>query len=373
VASQLATVDPDAVVLKPLRRVSPSLGDALLSCELSVAFRLDDRYGFLRTPAPASALGTISHELAEEVASGRFNAVPGPDVARALADAWSAKLTVAEEELSRAYPAGAVPPPQRWTGYEQTRVRILDLLEAEVRAKQRGEPSRSAPFGLEVLLQPEGIPLHGRADRVEKRGSNVELIDLKTGWTLPDELKPSHRRQLLAYAYLWHVVYGEWPQTASIQRLDGTRLSFNVDPAEAESVAAELVRALDLFNSQVSSGRAPLALASPSPTTCRYCAYRPTCRAFFNAVTDEWAWYRKSCLGTVTSVVDGRDPTRLDLDVRASNMGISQVSLINVPRDLAPAVGAIIAVVDAVPTRVEGDLRLAWDSTICAWTSTSAA
>ena len=216
-------------------------------------------------------------------------------------------------------------------------------------------------------LQPEGIPLHGRADRIETHGSEVELVDLKTGWTLPDELKPSHRRQLLAYAYLWHAVHGEWPRTASIQRLDGTRLSFDVDPAEAEAVAAEFVHALESFNVHVSSGGVPISLASPSPTNCMYCAYRPICRAFFNTVTHEWAWYRKSCLGTVTSVVDGRDLTRVDLDVQASNTSSDEISLINVPSSLVPTVGMLIAVVNAVPTRVESDLRLVWDSVICAW------
>jgi PD-(D/E)XK nuclease superfamily len=373
VASQLATVDPDVVVLKPLRRVSPSLGAALLACELSVAFRLDPRYDFLHTPTPASALGTISHDLAEEVASGRFDSVPEAEVAQALEDAWAAKLTLAEQELAESHPAGAVPPARRWTGYQQTRVRTLSLLEAEAHARHGGETLATASLALEVSLQPDGVPLHGRPDRVEMNGSEVELVDLKTGWTLPDELKPVHRRQLLAYAYLWHVVHGDWPQTASIQRLDGTRLSFEVEAAEAEAVAAELVRALDTFNGHVSTGRAPLSLASPTPANCQYCAYRPICGAFFNAVTPEWQWYRKSCLGSVTSVLADRDPTRVDLAVEAGNTGGSQVSLINVPRRLAPAPGAILAVVDAVPTRVVGDLRLAWDTTLCAWTRRSAA
>jgi hypothetical protein len=168
-------------------------------------------------------------------------------------------------------------------------------------------------------------------------------------------------------------VHGEWPRTASIQRLDGTRLSFTVDPGEAEGIAAELVRALERFNAHVSSGRAPLALASPTPAHCQYCAFRPICRAFFYAVTREWAWYRKSCLGTVTSVVPDRDPTRVALDIEAGNIRGPEVRLINVPRDLAPPVGARLAVVDAVPTRVEGDLRLAWDTTMRAWSPSSPA
>jgi RecB family exonuclease len=340
----------------------------LLACELSVAFRLDKRFDLLRTPSPASVLGTISHVLAEEVGSGRFDNVRQADVASALADAWAAKLTVAEEELARTHPIGAVPPAHRWTGYEQTRVRITSLLEAEVHARHRGGISGDAPVSLEEPLQLDGLPLHGRADRVERVGSEIELVDLKTGWMLGDDLKSDHRRQLLAYAYLWHAVHGEWPRTASIQRLDGTRLSFQVNPTEAEAVAADLVRAFNHFNDRVRSGTAALHLASPSAENCNYCAYRAICRPFFAAVTDEWGWYRKSCLGTVTSVVESRDRTRLDLDVLAGNTGVDRVGILNLPQHLTPPVGAMVAVVDALPTRGLDDLRLAWDSTLCLWT-----
>lgn len=158
-----------------------------------------------------------------------------------------------------------------------------------------------------------------------------------------------------------------------IQRLDGTRLSFDVDPTEAESVAAELVQALDAFNRHVDAAGRPTSLASPSQERCRYCAFRPICRGFFGAVTDEWGWYRKSCLGTVTSVVPDRDPTRVDLVVHAGNIRADEISVINVPAALAPSVGATVAIVDAVPTRVECDLRLTWDSTFCAWAPSLAA
>jgi RecB family exonuclease len=368
VAGQLATIDPDAVRLKALNRASPSIGAALLSCELSVAFRLDDRFAFLNRPTPASALGTIAHELAEEVANGRFDSVGTEDVALTLNRAWGAKLAFAEEELARAHPEGAVPAPRRWTGYEQTRVRILDLLAAELHSRLSRRAGGVGSLQLEVPLQPDGVPLQGRADRVETSADGVELVDLKTGWTLPEELKPAHRQQLLAYAYLWHATHGVWPRRASIQRLDGTRLTFDVDPTEAEGAAAELIGALEKFNRDVEGG-ASRALASPSPESCRYCPYRPACRPFFESVNEEWGWYRKSCLGIVTEIVGGRDAMRLELDLQGGNTSTSVANLVNVPRQLAPATGTVVAVVDAVPTRVEGDLRLVWDSTICTWSS----
>jgi RecB family exonuclease len=371
VAGGLTAITPDAVRPRPLERISPSLGEALLECELRAAYRLDPRYRQLQRPTPASALGTISHELAKEVANGRFDSVPAVGLDDALEAAWTTKLAAAERELSAAHPEGALPPPARWKGYQQTRVRVLQLLRKEVMSRQAGGRG-SQPLALEVALEPEGIPLHGRADRVERHGGEVELVDLKTGWTLPDELRPTHRRQLLAYAFLWHAVNGEWPQTASIQRLDGRRLSFDVDPAEAEAVAAELVGALDRYNEQVAAGVQPAALARPSNVACRYCAYRPACSPFFAALDESWEWHLKSLLGVVEGSSIGREMARVDVALWAGNLEGGRASLLNVPPSTAPDLGSIVAVVDAAPTRVAGDLRLTWSSTICVWPAGSA-
>lgn len=228
---------------------------SLHTCELAVAFRLDERYAFLDAPTPASILGTVAHELAELAASGRFDTIADGQLEAELHQAWLATLTPRETEFANGHPFAPVPAPQRWPGYEQTRVRTLTLLAEEIRhrrASASGSSVSTSPL-LEIPLKPDGIPLHGRADRVERHGNEVDIVDLKTGWTLGDELKPAHRQQLLAYAYLWHATHNEWPTTASIQRLDGTRLSFLVDPNEAEAAAAELISALNVFNEHVAT------------------------------------------------------------------------------------------------------------------------
>jgi hypothetical protein len=367
VAGQLVETNPDVLTLRTLRRISPSLGTALLACELSVAFRLDPQFRLFEPETPASALGTVSHELAEEVALGGFDAIATSDIQSALAEAWAAKLARVEERVNKAHPAGRVPPPRRWPGYEHTRVRTLALLEDEILNRKRRNSPDGGNLRLEVRLEPKGVPLHGRADRVETHRSGTEIVDLKTGWALPEELSPAHRRQLLAYAYLWHAVHGDWPTRASIQRLDGVRMTIEVDPTEAEEVAAELVRAVDAFNRRVASDPSRLALASPSPTSCRYCAYRPACRPFFRAVREAWGWYRASCLGTVTSTKSAREQLRVVLDVQEGNVRSRTISLINVPRELEPARGSTLAVVGALPTRLETDFRVAWNTTLCVW------
>lgn len=366
-ASQLRAVEPTAVELSPLRRISPSLGERLLKCELSAAFRLDGRFDFLRRPAPASSLGNISHALAEAAARGEFDAEPPEEIELALEAAWAEALAQAEQELADAHPEGAVPPASRWPGYGQTHVRSIELLVAEVRHRQQATSDVVNPLSLEESLEPDGVPLHGRADRVERHAGGVNLVDLKTGWTLPDELKPAHRQQLLTYAFLWHAVHGEWPRTASIQRLDGERLTFEVDPDEAESVASALIRALQSYNQHVSEKTPAHQLATPSPDACQFCSYRAACRPFFLAITPEWPSYRKSFVGRVMRVAFGRVTNRIEISVDQGNVVLSQVNLINVPPALTPAEGDVLVVVDAFPTRGEDDLRLGWESVVCTW------
>jgi CRISPR/Cas system-associated exonuclease Cas4 (RecB family) len=359
-------VAPGRVRLTPLGRISPSLGERLLACELSVAFRLDGRFEFLRRPAPAAALGTISHDLAERVAHGEFDTVGSEALPEALELAWQDALTEAEADLAVAYAVGDPPRPQRWPGYAQTHERLLKHLVADARARRHTARSADGAV-LEQQLEPADVPFYGRPDRVERTPAGVEVVDLKTGWTLPSDLKPAHRRQLLAYAYLWHAVHGEWARVASVQRLDGRRLAFDVDPGEAEAVATELVGALRKYNSRVSDGIDPDDLASPSEAACAFCSYRAVCRPFFRHVAPDWPWYRKSVLGRVTGMTSARGLARVDLEVEAGNVEADRASVLNLPRHLAPQPGARVAVVDAIPQRVGADLRLAWDSVVCQW------
>jgi RecB family exonuclease len=366
VARRLTVLAPTRVTPKPLARVSPSLGERLLLCELSVAFRLDDRYNSLRRQAPAAALGNVAHELAEGVAAGTYDDVSDGELQVALASAWADGVAREERRLAETYDAAPLPPPTRWPGYAQTEVRTLDLLFQEARARRHANAPVAGPH-LEEELRPDAVPLYGRADRVESRNGAIEIIDLKTGWTLPDEIKPSHRRQLLAYAFLWHAIHGEWPTTASIQRLDGARMTFAVTPAEAEEVATELIVALNRYNDQVAERESLLKLARPSPEACRYCSYRPACEPFFAAASPDWGWYRRSIIGDVTTVAVGRAHTRVEIAVRGGTIETPQVNIINWPTDLAPSLSDRVAIIDATPTAIATDLRLAWDSAICRW------
>ena len=140
-AGQLKTIQPGDVTAKPLTRVSPSLGERLLACELSVAFRLDPRYDFLRRPEPSATLGTISHDLAERAARGEFDALSPSQIEETLSTAWETAVAQAELKVSAAHPAAPTPPATRWPGYAQTHDRVINLLSAEVARRRLGSVS----------------------------------------------------------------------------------------------------------------------------------------------------------------------------------------------------------------------------------------
>jgi hypothetical protein len=262
-----------------------------------------------------------------------------------------------------------IPPPQRWRGYELVRTRLRALLVEQ--DAYDGWPSFDAGSReVEAWLQDPTGTLFGRPDRVEiADDGSVEVIDLKSGWALPDEMKPQHRRQLLSYAFLWHAEHGVWPALATIQRLDGSRLTIVVDPSEAKDVARELTTAVDDYNAAIADAVTADRIASPNAESCALCEFRVACGPFFSALREEWGWYRRFALGRVVRVIPAAGSAVVELSATSTNLvgEPETVRVLGVPRDCTPAVGSTIAIANAIPARTVSDIRLAWDSEIVVW------
>ncbi|MGH7718796.1 MAG: RecB family exonuclease [Gemmatimonadaceae bacterium] len=366
---RLEELAPSAPSPTAIGRLSPSLSEALRACALQAAFMRDGEFDVLRRPSTASALGLTCHDLTEAVSSGDFNSLKGTALEDALKQAWDAGIEGHYRELQAAWPLGTVPAPERWPGYGPTRRRLLRALAAQANAQARRTRAPSGRVLVEQLLEPEDIPLHGRADRVEREAGETRIVDLKSGSSRPPELRPVHRRQLLIYCYLWHALHGEWPKEAAIQRLDGSRMTLEVDPAEAKAIAETLLEQREGFNSSVEGPGSVWELGSPSPESCQYCDFKGVCPAFLASTREAWGWYRRHVLGIVSEVARMDSITRLDIAVEAGNLSpdIDRAGVVGVPVDIAPLKGARVAVVDALPTPVPSELRVGWDSHLCTW------
>ena len=140
--------------------------------------------------------------------------------------------------------------------------------------------------GVEIELRDPSSGFFGRADRVERDGDSIRVVDLKTGLR-QDEPTSDQRRQLLIYAFLVQRTYGEWPKSVAVEDASGLQHVLILDPAEADVVLGEVESARDGFNSSVETGDF-VANAQPNPDICRWCDYRVQCGPFWDSLSSDW-------------------------------------------------------------------------------------
>lgn len=356
-------VAPRASVLS---HATPSLWEDLRVCMYRVAFRRDNRFSHLRRLTPRAALGLVAHAMIEMRRRGGMVGWTKADVERE----WDRLMEENSGHLRRSRLLGEPPPVNRWPGYQVTRVRLLRrLLDPGTNQYSSGSPSDHGSSLTEIDLQAPGVPLRGRIDRVELAGSRVEIVDLKSRWTAGDDIQPAHRRQLLLYACLWRASEGSWPQRASIEGIDGRKVTFDVDPQEAEQELRQLENGLDEYNRAAAAGTPFRQYAAPAEENCRRCDYRAACYPFFLSLNDGWGWYRRSVLGQVLSVDDFGTSVAAKLEVLGSNLSLQGPTcrVVAIPRQLAPAVSSTLSFVDGLPTPDGSSLRATWDSTLLCW------
>jgi hypothetical protein len=214
---------------------------------------------------------------------------------------------------------------------------------------------------VEQRLEDDVTRVAGSPDRVERSAAGVEIVDLKTGWRVGDELKPAHRRQLLLYAFLWHAAHDEWPARASIQRLDGTRITLDVDPSESRLEAKQASQALARFNGLVISGVNPDILAQPSEGACRDCDYCGACDGFLRQPSDNWRGRRRTFAGTVVRIEEMRLGSAIDLDDVVGGCSAASARVV-APGSVAEApVGSSCVVAGAIPV-AEAEFKVDWES-----------
>ena len=360
--------------LLPLAAMTPTLFDELRKCQLRTAYRLDRSFSSFRRPTLVSALGETSHELAERAGRGEFDETPPERLRTALEEAWDTAVQLRYRGLREVWTLAPVPPPERWPGYQRTRVRLIRSLSNAIGrraiARQTAEDNAAVrQVHIETWLEPSDLPLRGRPDRIEVTENGVHIIDLKSSWTYGDEIRDEHRAQLLLYCAIWERLTGELPRMASIQTADGTRLSFAVTSADVSACVAEALSALDGYNAAVNRRAPPSELASPSPGTCRYCVYRGCCMPFFGVLSAAWEWWPRTLHGTLTGKSDGAATSSLVIAVTASNLdnAPAEARVRGVPSPLTPALGTTLSIVDACPTISAAEVSVTWNTQLVAY------
>lgn len=342
------------------------MAERLRTCQLAVAFKLDEGFRHLSRPRPAALLGQVSHDLAERAHRGDFRSESDPRAA--ATQVWSQLIEEAEAVLSAEWDQ-PVPPAARWPGYQLVRIRaIRRAAELSVDRDPDATPrrdSRRSSQELEQTLRDQDTRLYGRPDRVTRHGDTAVIHDLKSGWSQPAEVSPRQKRQLLFYSHLWRAEHGVLPARAEIETGDGTAIGFDVTEEDVDALVADVLTARKAFN-RASGTTEPESLATPTPGNCRFCDFRPVCGPHLSSVTDEWDWSATRA-GWVRGVHEGSDGMSLELDlafpeqVRGSRCRVTRVT------SQADMADAFVVIVDAEPTASPAQIRSRWDTVIEPW------
>lgn len=304
---------------QPIREISPSLANQLLDCRLRAGFVRDPTLRHWRRPTTYSALGLAAHSVSKAIYSQRHWPSDTDAVRAELQHLWDTEIERQAAELAAAWQPALPPPANEWPGYALTRARTIRRAERVLNVPRGpNEPAYLPPpprtSGTEVWLRDPETGLTGRADRVERDGSSVRIVDLKTG---VNQGQPTveQRRQLLLYALLFHRVTGTWPATVAIEDAAGLQRVTPCEPAEAEAALAEVLIAVDRFNQDVAGGDL-VGSAVPGQDRCRWCPFRPICWPYWTAVSSPWG-HRASCGTIVDAGAAGGGQTFLVLDVNS--------------------------------------------------------
>lgn len=283
-------VDP-LCIREPLRWLSPSGLITFRECRLHGLWQAAHKPPILPS-SPAARLGSIVHNLLEEAGRGLF--APAHE-ANLIEARWRELIVETEREM-----AGSIlekrflPLEKSIPKFDVIRIRALaraadlsrEISENEIRA---GEVAVN-PYGYELLVKSSDGSIVGRIDRILPGPEGPVLQDYKSGSILDDQngdLKPEYTTQLHLYSALYHDETGVWPGNLQIVPLSGAPHDVSYSRAECLNLLEEARNLLTQVNDYISCyeddwDAVETMLATPSPTACRFCTYRPACMSYLS-------------------------------------------------------------------------------------------
>lgn len=321
--------------------------------------------------SPAARLGSIIHRLLEEAGRGAFTPPTGPNGA----EARFIQLVAENEQIMAKRPLESrfVPLKEHIPKFEVLRIRALaraDDLSAELHgSKASAAEGAGAPYGFELPVESADGLIAGQIDRALPTPGGVVLQDYKSGAIFSagpgaeHEVKPEYALQLRLYAALYKEKIGKWPSNLQLVPLSGEPHDVSFSPDECLRLLDEARAIIGEANEDIArcggdSDALESLLASPSPSACRFCPYRPACRRYMSHdlpaddpgwPADVWGTLEdltrlgngnfmlsvKIQDGSVVFVRDIADPALEDADLSREDRGVA-VGVFNAKRTGSP-------------------------------------
>ena len=290
----------------PLDLISHSFCASYRRCPLSVAFNRDSRFSHLNRPKPTTALGNVIHAVGERVGGHHYWGVRSSEQSDVVKEIWDQESVKQREILISAWKPAEPPEPADWPQYAMNRTRTIREMTPKVRLDLESGPAPDGHHhqgqGLGPLpwrereLIDEFRRIRGTPDRVEMRGNEIWVVDIKTG---AKQGEPSDEQvmQLLLYAHLVQSQTGTLPSGAAIVVPGGGEYPIAVSQDDVDNVVAQTLTIREDFEQQRVAAVGAF-IGTPSETACGYCAFRLVCPLYADARDEDW-----KVLNTLTGMV----------------------------------------------------------------------
>jgi hypothetical protein len=339
----------NGLALAAIPATSATLAETMRACLLRAGLSRSAGSAPYVLGSPKAWLGTAYHEVLEKIA-----AVDSGDDLDAVADRLWATAIAAQQQRSMAHPLDRrFGPPETWPGYHLARasalLRARELVAAGGASSSVTGSGDAGPIR-ERQFVAFGGKLVGKPDVIRQH----EVVDYKSGAILEhdetsqsDVVKSAYIRQLRIYGFLVRQVLGWWPTRGVLLPFAGAGVEITLEPEECEREAAEAVAILDDYNTKVSAGGAPEQLATPSPSTCKWCPFKLVCAPFWSAVGPDWSGQLdgaviEGVLHESPRMIHGGAATSLAVEVQNGSEERTRVWLAPLNPKVHPAVAAMI-------------------------------
>lgn len=230
-------------------------------------------------------LGLVAHQLLREAALRAD--FPLPELR------WDEVVEEINDELRKSWVESSLDPLQSTAPMYQVLKKRTCARASDIRSTKSSQSAATTktgrrPTGYEVWVESRDQAVAGSIDRVERIDGAIVLSDLKTGGLVEavqqnkkSSVKKSYEVQLKLYAALYEQTFGVWPSRLRVVPLSGPALDLNFTPEECARLLADAAGMLQSLNDKIRVSLRPIPdLAFPSPAVCRFCTFRPVCKAY---------------------------------------------------------------------------------------------
>ena len=340
-----------------IRRISPSLFSVFNSCKLKGIWVSNYMPSLLPLP-PNLHIGNVVHKTLQLSNLGLINDKREFDVT------WTQLIHHEEEKMSSNWLERSLVPLSKTCNDYEVKKKFIEksILESTHNVGEKDgltidssnekiyDGNRNGLF--EKWIESEDGILGGYVDAIVPEPEGDILIDYKTGKIFENEdvktgIKDDYLFQLRLYAALYHENYHRWPYKIEIRSFGELICQIDVDQKECLKAFDDAISLFKTTNALITestegtSGGRIDRLSNPSPKNCRYCQFRPLCKAYWAAKQqrseEEWPFDVKGKVLENTLLKNGK----ILLKIIPPDPGAEPIFIKSVQPDRHPFIGSI--------------------------------